>query len=455
MSKAGLFDTFSAVSSEQWNQKIKKDLKGVDYDDTLVWESSEGIRVQPFYHSDDSEQLDLNAHVPTWNIGQTIAVLDATIANTQAKNALKRGAESLHLLITSTSIDIKELLIDIDNSAVLIYLELHFIDTKYVKTVVDFSKNTLCKIHLNIDPIGYLVRTGNWYFNAEKDQHVLEEILALEMEDVVCIDLTSYQNAGANRVQQLGYALAHANEYLNMLSKPGQQLVSVSFKVAIGSNYFFEIAKLRALRWLWRSIAEQYNIKQDCHIIAIPTRRNKTLYDYNVNMLRSTTEAMSGVLGGANTICNLPYDAIYHKENDFGTRIALNQLLLLKNESYFDKVANAADGTYYLESLTEELAEKALQLFKDIEKAGGFLSQLESGVIQKEIAQSADKEQIRFNEGKEVLVGTNKYQNLNDKMKQDVEIDPFAKQIEGSTLITPIIGKRLAEKLEQNRLSDE
>jgi len=190
-------------------------------------------------------------------------------------------------------------------------------------------------------------------------------------------------------------------------------------------------------------------------LLVSPTKRNKTIYDYNVNMLRTTTECMSAILGGANAIANLPYDALYHKDNEFGDRIARNQLLILKNESYFDKVNNPADGSYYIESLTQQLAEKALTLFKDIEANGGLLKQLNEGIIKRKIQESADKEQELFDTGKEILLGTNKYPNKKDRMKDDLELFPFVKIKPRKTLITPIIEKRLAEKTEQERLKEE
>ncbi len=164
---------------------------------------------------------------------------------------------------------------------------------------------------------------------------------------------------------------------------------------------------------------------------------------------------MSAILGGANTICNLPYDALYHNANEFGDRISRNQLLVLKQESYFDKVNNPADGSYYIESLTAQLAEKALKLFKNIEANGGFLKQLKEGTIQRKIKESAAKEQADFDTGELTLLGTNKHPNLADKMKNDLEISPFLKIEKRKTLIQPIIQKRLSEKLEIKRLSKE
>src|SRR5690606_2844119 len=234
-----------------------------------------------------------------------------------------------------------------------------------------------------------------------------------------------------------------------------KQNFKLTFQLATGPNYFFEIAKIRALRKLYATLAKEYNTIETCNIIATPSKRNKTLYDYNVNLLRSTTECMSAVLGGADTVCNLPYDALYHKSNEFGERISRNQLLILKHESYFETVGNPADGMYYVESLTDELAEKALQLFKEIENGGGFLQQLKEGIIQKKIKESAEKEQQLFDSGELKLLGTNYHPNKNDRMKHDLELFPFIKHNPVKTLIVPIIEKRLAEKVEQERLSNE
>jgi methylmalonyl-CoA mutase len=286
----------------------------------------------------------------------------------------------------------------------------------------------------------------------DKDFEKLNQIASKTAIPFLTINSGTYQNAGANMVQQLAYILGQVNEYFNRIPNLNQP---ITIEVSVGTNYFFEIAKLRALRLLFSTLTKEYNHYADCHIIATPTKRNKTLYDYNVNMLRTTTECMSAILGGADSIANLPYDALYHKDNEFGDRIARNQLLVLKHESYFDKVNNAAEGAYYIESLTEQLAEKALLLFKDIEANGGLITQLIEGNIQKKISESAAKEQELFDSGKEVLLGTNKYPNKNDKMKHDLELYPFVKQNPRKTLISPIIEKRLAEKLEQERLSQE
>jgi len=459
MKQKHLFEEFPEVSAKAWKQKIQYDLKGADYNDTLVWESPEGIKVKPFYHAEDlSDDL---ANVPFvkhgWHIGQVIYAGNAEMANKAALKALNRGAERIQFLVPSEDIDVKVLFRDIDLEKTAIYLEMHFLSERFVQSVLDIDPKAKEAVYFNVDIIGNLARTGNWYVGLKKDHENLENITTTSANHVLSVDVSLYENAGANMAQQLGYAMAHANEYLNHLERDGSlsKLKSIVFKVSVGGNYFFEIAKLRALRSLWNGLFDVYNVELECHIVAYPSKRNKTLYDYNINMLRSTTECMSAILGGANTVINMPYDTLYHKSNDFGERIAQNQLLLLKEESYFDKVANASDGAYYIESLTKQLAKKGLELLKSIEKGGGFLKQLKEHTIQGKIKESANKQQELFNEQKEVLVGTNKFQNEDDKMKGDLELYPFVKTNARKTLIVPIIEKRLAEALEQKRLEDE
>lgn len=463
MSRPKLFNEFQEVSSKAWKQQIQFDLKGADYNETLVWESPEGIKVRPFYHADETEDH-IEAPQPmgsVWKITQHIYAKNATMANAKALEVIKKGAESLLFTVASEEIKIERLLKDIPLEATVVHFDFQFLSAAYIQQLFNFVGNKTNRIHLNLDLIGHLARSGNWYHDLKKDHAILEDVFSLNhannFNNILAIDASLYQNAGANMVQQLAYALSHANEYLNHFAKDPEnnKIEGITFKMAVGTNYFFEIAKLRALRLLWKTVSEEYNLKVPCHILALPTKRNKTLYDYNVNMLRTTTECMSAILGGADTICNLPYDAIYHKSNEFGERISRNQLLILKHESYFDQVANPADGAYYIESLTSQLAEKALDLFKTLEAGGGFLKQLKEHSIQKKIKESAQREQELFNSQKEILVGTNKYINKEDRMKDDMEIFPFVKTDARKTLLEPIIEKRMSEALEQKRLKDE
>lgn len=445
-----LFNEFEGVTPKAWKQKIQVDLKGADYNETLLWHTDEGITVRPFYTKEDRTNQQIQVPKEKFSICQAIFIDDESIANSLATDALQRGATSVSF--TADKIfDYKKVLENIDLSITKVYFAFSFLSSDYVRRISNFcnSKN----VFFNIDIIGNLAKTGNWFKNLKHDYEQLENIINAS-DNSINVNTTIYQNSGATTVQQLAYGLAHANEYLNHFG--GKISNKIHFTFAVGSNYFFEIAKLRAFRILWASLLNEYNIKNlTTHIFTQPTLRNKTLYDYNVNMLRTTSECMSAILGGSNTVSNVSYDEIFHKSNEFGERISRNQLLILQEESGFSNAQNFADGTYYIEAITEQLAEKALEILKLIENGGGFLKQLKQGIIQRKIKESADKEQAKFDSGELVLLGTNKIQNTNDSMKNDLELYPFVKNRVEKTLIQPIIQQRLAEKLEQERLKNE
>ncbi|WP_374506298.1 methylmalonyl-CoA mutase subunit beta [Flavobacterium sp.] len=451
-----LFNDFAPVSAKEWKQKIQFELKGADYNETLIWNTPENIKVKPFYDKEDiKEVISVATKASEFKICQPIFVHDIDKSIERALDSLSRGAESIRFTVENETIDVVKLLAKLPLENTPIFFHFSFISIDFVQKLATIAKERKATIYCNIDPIGQLAKEGNWFTTSEKNNFDTLNNLTKNYSSLSLISVNGalYQNAGANIVQQIAYTLAHANEYFNHIEITTTQ--TMVLEIAVGTNYFFEIAKLRAIRLLFNLIASEYNQNWTCHLVVTPTKRNKTLYDYNVNMLRSTTECMSAILGGADTIVNLPYDALYHKDNEFGDRIARNQLLILKNESYFDKVNNPSDGSYYIESLTQQLADKALTLFKDIEANGGFLKQLNDGIIKRKIQESADKEQDLFDAGKEILLGTNKHTNKSDRMKHDLELFPFVKIKPRKTLITPIIERRLAEKIEQERLENE
>lgn len=450
-----LFDGFEEVSTKQWKQKIQFDLKGANYNEALIYKSLEGIDIKPFYNQEDVIENGAVSHPSTWKNSVRILVNTAIIGNQKALETIKKGAESIHFVISQEDVDPKSLLQHI-TSATSVFIETEFLSPSYIQKLNDIAKEINLSIYILTDIIGNLASTGNWYNTLKEDHAFLDQITKNDyLKNSISIDIGLYQNAGATMVQQLAYGLAHANEYLNHFENAKSTLLEktpVVFKVAVGGNYFFEIAKLRALRILWSTLAPAYNAMPECHILAYPSHRNKTILDYNVNMLRTTTECMSAILGGADTIQNLPYDDIYHLENDFGTRISLNQLLILKNESYFDLVANPASGSYYIESLTKQMADKALSIFKNIEEGGGFLNQLKSGVIQKKIKESAEKEQELFDNEKIILTGTNKYQNPEEHIPE-FQKQVFPEKRVRKTLLSPIITKRLPQEIERKTVN--
>lgn len=460
INKKDLFSEFDTVSKKAWKQKIQVDLKGADYNKTLVWESPEGINVKPFYNAEDLENLSGNLlqRNNKWQAAELIAVNNTADTNIRIEKALQGGAECLVLKIDKPLLGIEEFMQGLNLGKIPMHIVLPISHTSALEEVSYFNKAYGNKIHFYSDIVGSFAASGKW-FNSEEEDFAIFEKLQKNPHFPFSITINSnlYQNAGANIVQQLAYSLAHANEYLHYLDTKDslKSIKEVTFFVSEGGNYFFEIAKIRALRLLWSVLADAYEIELNCKIIASPSKRNKTIYDYNTNLLRSTMETMSAILGGADIVYNRPYDFLYNNSNDFAERIARNQLLILKEESYFDLVNNPADGSYYIESLTNEMAEKALVLLKQIEKGGGFIKGLKTHQIQKKIKESDKKEKELVSSGKEVLVGSNKYPNPMDKMKMNLDKNPFPTRNPRQTRIEPIIPSRLTEVMEQNRLNHE
>lgn len=449
MSKS-LFNEFENISAAAWKQQIQADLKGADYNDTLLWKTNDGLTVKPFYHN-DIDNYTANISSNDWNIAQLIEVTDAHEGNKSAIHAINKGAEAIVFVIHS-EINIDDLLNDINVEVIELQFQFKLLSNNMTESLIQLN---LPKCFLNIDIIGNLAKTGNWHTSLKDDFSFIKLLVKkYPNQNILSVDTSVYQNAGATITQQLAYAMAHANEYFNNF-KDGK-LPQIQFITSTSGNYFFEIAKIRALKLLFKTLTEAYKVTTNsCNILSFPSNRNKTIYDYNVNMLRTTTECMSAILGGTNTVCNLPYDHIYHNSNDFGDRIARNQLLVLKEESAFNVVTNPADGSYYIETITHQLAEKALETFKSIEAGGGFLAQLKEGTIQRKIKESGLKEQEQFNNGTLVLLGTNKHPNATDKMKHDLEKQPFMNREPRKTLVAPITARRISEQSDKNRLEQE
>jgi len=444
-----LFDDFDVITPAAWKQKIQVDLKGADYNETLLWKTTEGVVVKPFYTEEDRSYQQISLPEEGFNICQSIYVHNVTVANKIAIDALERGATAIQFKADST-FEYKTLLKGIDLSKIKVYFKLHFLDVDFISQLNQFCQNGNCFFQTDI--IGHLAETGNWYESLQSDINKINKIS--NIDHPISVNAALYQNAGATMVQELAYALSHTNEYLEIF---GDKIADkIHYQFSVGSNYFFEISKLRAFRILHRSLLKAHNIELKMpHLYTQPSLRNKTIYDYNVNMLRTTSECMSAILGGSDTITNLSYDTIYHKSNEFGERIARNQLLILQKEAYLEEAQDIANGSYYIESITQQLAEKALSIFKQIEKGGGFLKQLKSGTIQKKIQESAQKEQRQFDSAQIILLGTNKLPNKEDRMKDQLEIYPFLKKKNSKTLIPPILLTRLSEQHEKHRLETE
>ncbi len=438
-----LFGEFTPVSSEEWKNKIIEDLKGADYDKKMIWRTSEGFNVKPFYRKEDIEGAteSLPGEYPytrgnradnNWLIRQELPTDDVRAANLNARRQIENGVTSIGFGVKGRMVSaefIEQLLDGIDATSI----ELNF--RVCAKRTVDFA-NLLAAYYktqgynlglirgcVEYDPIGKeLVRGKVLDGYVENIKSILEALDELPNVRCVAVNAADLCNAGAYITQELGYALAWGNEYMNTMTEAGisadRAAKAIKFNFGISSNFFMEIAKFRAARTLWSKIVEQYepSCKCACKMIihAATSMFNLTLFDPYVNMLRTQTEAMSAAIAGVESIGVLPYDSVYETPTEFAQRIAKNQQLILKHESHLDKVVDPAGGSYYIESLTRSIASEAWKLFLEIEKAGGLHKAVKEGTIQKAINESGNNRRTALAKRREILLGTNQYPNFGE-----------------------------------------
>lgn len=359
-----LFSEFDKVSYEEWRKKIEIDLKGKDYQETLVWNSNEEIAVQPFYNS---STLPNNISIPLkqknqWKIRENIIISSAEDANKKALLALKGGANSLCFIgEVSNQSEMDTLLKDIQTGII----ELHFYNSK--------PKQTSELVQLKQGSISYDVLS-------ESDHINIDELVELTNSISNIKTITVKHTSEVSITEELAYSLSKGVEYLNLLTDKGIDAKVIASKMqftfGISTNYFFEIAKLRAARKLWQLILEQYDINDNSMVIHSETSVEKIpTEDNNYDILRNTTKAMSAVIGSCDSLTVHPHD---NQKLDFSNRIARNVQHILKEEAFFDKVNNPADGAYYIEELTNKITNKSWSLFQEIETKGGYLNYLKT-----------------------------------------------------------------------------
>lgn len=273
----------------------------------------------------------------------------------------------------------------------------------------------------------------------------------------ILIDTSTYHNNGANAVQELGIAAAEGVFFLQQFVDKGMQLEEILSKIifqfSIGSNFFMETAKLRAARIIWNKITEAYGANNDSRgmeIAAETSAFTKTIHDPHVNLLRAGNEAFAAVLGGIQYLHVTAFDELTGS-NAFSERIARNTQLILKEEAHLKKVIDPAGGSWYIEELTTQLAEKAWALFQQIEANGGILEVLKSGWLHNELASVTEKRNQDIFTRKQSIVGTNVYANLDEIVPTELRKKEVVRPTLIGTPIEPILKKRLSEPYEQLR----
>jgi methylmalonyl-CoA mutase len=491
--KEDLFGEFSPVPTQAWESKIRDDLKGADYG-KLIWKTIEGIDIKPFYRSEHLNNLDYLDSYPgdfpyvrgtdlrnRWDIRQNIITGNLREANKRACYLIEQGVNSIGFNLTGKDIkdgkELEDLIKDLDYELVF----LNFIAGSgspliagYLGELIKTGSFKPAKIRasLDFDPLGELTVKSRFYEGEKDDFAKLCSLLEFAGSDfygcrVIPVNGVIFSNAGASVVEQLGFTLAIAGEYLSKLTESGFAVEDITghmhFSFGVGSNYFMEVARLRAARLLWAKIVEAYGAGGSqaarAYIHSETSRWNMTIYDPYTNILRATTESMSAILGGTDSLLVNPHDDIGGKASELSERIARNIQHILMEESYFNKVADPSAGSYYIENLTDLVAEKAWGIFLAVEDRGGYIKALEKGYIQSVTGKTAATRKNNIATGDEVLLGTNRFPDFNESVKKEIDMSlAFPRDMEEkeeTPKVMPVKAVRGAEQFEKLRLGNE
>jgi methylmalonyl-CoA mutase len=432
MAAEQLLDEFPPVTTAQWEAAITRDLKGADYEKRLIWHTEEGLAIKPYYRAEDLKGIACLDAAPgefpyrrgnrasgDWRIREEIDATDPAEANAAARSAVAAGAEEI--AFSSVSVhndgDLKVLLANLGE------IPLHFAhcDRQLIRRLLELANNadhTSAGISTGCDP------------QADLD-NAAEVIQALPTGFVpFSIRAESWEEAGATAIQQIGLALAAGVDLLAAIDERGvaasRAATGVEFSFATGGNYFFEIAKLRAFRMVWARVAERFGVKEEAakaRIAARTSRWNKTAYDPHVNILRATTEAMSAVLGGADSVMMAPFDGCYRQADEASRRLARNTQLLLKHEAWLGRVADAGGGSYYLEAITDQFAREAWKLMQQIETRGGYRKAQAEGFILQVLERSSAARESTVAQRRRTFIGTNQFANPAERALDRIECD--------------------------------
>lgn len=469
--KEKLFTEFPPVTTEQWEAVITTDLKGADYERKLVWKTGEGFNVRPYYRAENLAEVEYLGSQPgefpyvrgiskdnTWRVHQTISVKCAEYANETALKLLNSGVDSLGFCFCEScaaEVDVDVLLKDIVPTAVELTFcgsnvqGLAVLARKVLAKYADVEKDAL-RLNFCIDPIikdlstkgDFCCGTGDECFDTIAE--LAKATAEYKRVKVVNVSGATFSNAGSTIVEELGFTLAAAHEYLVKLMERGltidEAARKIRFTFAVTANYFLEMAKFRAARLLWANIVKAYNPTRDCSAKmiahAVTSTWNQTVYDPYVNMLRGTTEAMSAAIAGVHSLEVLPFDYAFEPATEFSARIARNTQLLLKHESHFDQVIDPAGGSYYIETLTKSIATEAWALLREIEDKGGYIAAFREGYVVARVKASAEAKDKSIATRRLILLGANQYPNFTEVADAAIkECAVERKAAEGNVLV--------------------
>jgi len=465
--KLSLLEDFTPATPDDWRRAAEKLLKGAPYDESLLTQTLEGLQIQPIY---DATRIADLGHLNTlpgeapftrgctpsgylqqsWDVAQRIDADAADGFNAALTHDLQLGQNAVALAVAAeadgaASTGQPGFLVDslpafrtalgrANLEQIAIYIDCGIAGLPAAALLSAHCAQqgfSITKIRgaIGFDPLKTLVQTGTLPVALEGLYGHMALLAGWAQESApllktVGIDLTPHHNAGADAVQELAFGMATGVEYIRGISAAEAALsidqiaTKFRFSFAVGSNFFMEISKLRAARLLWSQIVQAFGGNtqaQKATVHACTSRFNKSRCDAHVNILRASTEALSAILGGCDSLHVHPFDDLLGEPEPLSRRLARNTQLILKEEAHVVDTIDAAGGCWYVEKLTTELAQSAWHLFQDIERRGGMFAALADGFIQDRVAQTAAKRMENFCTRREKMIGVNIYANAKDE----------------------------------------
>lgn len=479
--ESGFFSEFPTPDYEEWKEAAVASLKGAPFEKKVFTKTYEEIELQPIYRQEDVQNLPHQGSLPgfppyvrgtepagfifkPWDISQELSCSTPEEFNAAALHDLNKGQTALNIVLDqptrqgldpdqaeagqvgykgvslSSLADMKTALDGVNLSATPLFVETGSTAVPFAALAAALADSrgesaSNLKGCIGADPLGELALNGTLPLDLSTSYDSMAALggwAAQNAPDLKTILVSGrpYHDAGSSAVQELGYALASGVEYIRALQDRGLEIDDIAgqmiFSFSIGSNFFMEIAKLRAARIIWTTVIEAFGGDEQSQKMLIHGRTSaytKTAYDPYVNMLRNTTEAFAGAMGGVNSMHVSLFDEPVRTPDEFSRRVSRNVQIILQKECHFTHPIDPAGGSWYLEVLTDQVAQKAWALFQDVEKSGGMFKALTGGEPQKAVAAVAAKKEAALNTRKDSLIGTNKYPNLQETPLQDKEID--------------------------------
>ncbi|MBN3520320.1 hypothetical protein JYB62_09920 [Algoriphagus lutimaris] len=462
------FYNFLDVTKEQWVEQVKKDLKGKDFKQTLINKVWNNVELLPFYCSEDipnsipAFRFHGEAKLPgisprIWNNAVSFYPIDDKDCNKEILSVLQQGADAIIIHLRGT-----ENLHEVLKGVMTEFIQLYFVPLSSPRIIFNQIMDWIESLHVKPgmlqgaiiwSPTSDLIkRNGDFQENIKLGVEMIKKLSAFRDFYPMTLDFSIYEDSGANGIQQSFLGLAEMVEMMDAFIKEAVSTAMLFENMAVfcsvGELFFPEIAKLKAIRILLQELA--FNLGQEIssssfHFIISSSTWSKSLIDQNSNLIRQTYEAMSAIFGGADTLWVRP--ALGEKASELEKRMARNVSNILKEESYLDKVMDPAAGSYYIDTLVENLRAKILEELWDFEENGGWLENFESRQIQEIVRKERSSIQESYLTHEKIKVGANKYEEKGG----GAEKISFEKIVEESHELKPTRATYLLEKKTLNQ----